>query len=51
MKIERLFLIFERLNILNIIPSDEIKIMIARERPVMISKITRSGKNNSFFQS
>lgn len=40
---------FERLNILNIIPSDDIKIMIARERPVMISKITRSGKNNSFF--
>jgi hypothetical protein len=39
---------FDRLNMLNILPSDEIKVQIANERPVMISKTMKSGKNNSF---
>lgn len=39
---------FDRLNMLNILPSDEINVQIANERPVMISKTMKSGKNNSF---
>lgn len=40
---------FNRLNILNMVPSDEIKVMIANERPVLVSKITKEGKNGSYF--
>jgi hypothetical protein len=40
---------FNRLNILNMVPSEEIKVMIANERPVLVSKITKEGKNGSYF--
>ena len=46
---KKIILDFNRLNILNMIPSDDITIEIANERPVMWSKIKRSGKNNSYF--
>lgn len=45
----KIILDFNRLNILNMIPSDEIKVTLAAERPVLISKVTRSGKNDTFF--
>lgn len=45
----KVILDFNRLNILNIVPSDEIKVTLASERPVLISKVSKTGKNNSFF--
>lgn len=45
----KIILDFNRLNILNIVPSDEIKVTLAKERPVLISKVSRNGKNNTFF--
>lgn len=45
----KIILNFDRLNILNMVPSDEIKVMVANERPVLVSQITKNGKNNSFF--
>lgn len=40
---------FDRLNILNIVPSDEIKVELANEVPVLKSHIRKTGKNNTFF--
>ena len=45
----KIILDFNRLNILNMIPSDEIKVMVAAERPVLVSKIERSGKDGAYF--
>lgn len=45
----KIILDFNRLNILNMVPSDEIKVMVAKERPVLVSSITRNGKNGTFF--
>ena len=45
----KVILDFNRLNILNMVPSDEIKVMVAKERPVLVSKITKNGKNDTFF--
>jgi hypothetical protein len=44
----KIILDFDRLNMLNILPSDEISVQIANERPVLISKVVKSGKNGSF---
>lgn len=46
---KKIILDFNRLNILNMVPSDEIKVMIAKERPVLVSSVTKEGKNGSFF--
>lgn len=45
----KIILDFNRLNILNMVPSDEIKVMVANERPVLVSNITKNGKNDTFF--
>lgn len=45
----KIILDFDRLNILNMVPSDEINVQIANERPVLISKTKKTGRNNSFF--
>jgi hypothetical protein len=45
----KIILDFNRLNILNMVPSDEIKVMVAKERPVLVSNITKNGKNDTFF--
>lgn len=45
----KIILNFDRLNILNMFPSDEINVQIAKERPVLISKVQKSGKNDTFF--
>lgn len=47
--VQKVILDFNRLNILNMVPSDEIKVMIAKERPVLLSSVTKEGKNGSFF--
>jgi hypothetical protein len=31
------------------VPSDEIKVMVPNERPVLVSNVTRNGKNGAFF--
>lgn len=46
---QKVILDFNRLNILNMVPSDEIKIMVANERPVLVSNITKTGNNDSYF--
>lgn len=45
----KVILNFDRLNILNMLPSDEINVQLAKERPVLISKVQKSGKNDTFF--
>ena len=45
----KVILNFDRLNILNMLPSEEITVQLAKERPVLISKIQKSGKNDTFF--
>lgn len=45
----KIILDFNRLNVLNMVPSDEIKVMVAKERPVLVSDVTKNGKNESFF--
>lgn len=45
----KIILDFNRLNILNMVPSDEIHVMIANERPVLVSKITKNGNNDTYF--
>ena len=45
----KIILDFNRLNILNMVQSDEIKVTIARERPVLISSVRKTGRNESFF--
>lgn len=45
----RVVLDFNRLNILNMFPSDEIGVMIANERPVLVSNVTRNGSDDTFF--
>jgi hypothetical protein len=47
--VQNIILNFDRLNILNMVPSDEIKVMVANERPVLISNVKRSGKNGAYF--
>lgn len=46
---QKIILDFNRLNILNMVPSDEIKVMVPNERPVLVSNVTRNGKNGAFF--
>lgn len=45
----KIILDFNRLNILNMVPADEIKVMVANERPVLVSEITKNGKDGTFF--
>lgn len=45
----KVILNFDRLNILNMLPSEEINVQLAKERPVLISKVQKSGKNDTFF--
>lgn len=45
----KLILNFDRLNILNMLPSEEINVQLAKERPVLISKVQKTGKNDTFF--
>lgn len=45
----KVILDFNRLNILNVIPSEDIQVSLAKERPVLISKTSRKGKNDTFF--
>lgn len=40
---------FNRLNILNMLPSDEINVQIDSRNPVLISKVMKNGKNDTFF--
>jgi len=40
---------FDRLNTLNIVPSEEIKVQLAKERPVLMSTIRKDGVNGTFF--
>lgn len=47
---QKIIINFDRLNILNMVPSDEIKVMVAKERPVLVSQITKDGKNGAFFK-
>lgn len=47
----KIILDFNRLNILNMFPSDEIHVMVANERPVLVSKISKNGKNDTFFSA
>lgn len=46
---QKIILDFNRLNILNMLPSDEINVQIAKEKPVLISKVVKNGKNDTFF--
>ena len=45
----KIILDFNRLNILNMVQSDEIKVMVAKERPVLVSNVRRTGGNGTFF--
>lgn len=45
----KLVLDFNRLNILNMVQSDEIKVTVAKERPVLISNVRKVGGYGSFF--
>ena len=45
----KIVLDFNRLNILNMVQSDEIKVMVAKERPVLVSSVRKEGKNGTFF--
>ena len=45
----KVILDFDRLNILNMVPSDEIKVSIAKERPVIVTKFMKTGKGDTFF--
>ena len=46
----KIILDFNRLNIFNMVPSDEIKVMVANERPVLVSTTTKDGKDGAFFK-
>lgn len=45
----KLVIDFNRLNILNMVQSDEIKVTVAKERPVLVSSVRRLGKDGTFF--
>ena len=45
----RIVLDFNRLNILNMVQSDEIRVTVAKERPVLVSNIRKTGKEGTFF--
>ena len=45
----KIILDFNRLNILNMVQSDEIKVMVAKERPVLSANIRKTGNNGTFF--
>ena len=46
---EKIILDFERLNILNIVYSEDIKVRLAKERPVLMTNIHKTGVNGSFY--
>jgi len=39
----------KRLLILNMLPSDDIKVQLAKERPILVSRVQKTGKNDTFF--
>jgi len=45
----KVILDFSRLEMLNMINSDEIKVTLAKERPVLITKTSKNGENGTFF--
>ena len=47
----KIILDFNRLNILNMIPSDEIKVSIAAEKPVLMSSVRKTGLNDTYFNN
>ena len=47
----KVILDFNRLNILNMIPSDEIKVSIAAEKPVLMSSVRKTGLNDTYFNN
>jgi len=48
---QKIILDFNRLNILNMFQSDEIKVSVDKKLPVLVSDITKNGKNDSFFSA
>ena len=46
---QKIILDFNRLNVLNIFQSDEIKVSIDKNLPILVSDTTKNGKNDSFF--
>jgi hypothetical protein len=48
---QKIIIDFNRLNVLNMIPADEIKVMVANERPVLVSNITKNGKDGTYFSA
>lgn len=45
----KVILDFGRLNILNMVPSDEIHVELAKGFPVLVSKVKKTGQNGTFF--
>ena len=45
----KVILDFGRLNILNMVPSDEIRVELAKEFPVLVSRVRKTGQNGTFF--